>query len=190
MSFVMSVRLTVCMEQLDSHWTDFREICHYKIFRKSVEKILLSLKSDKTNGCFTFLCCNAVSDTLHEDPRTFHYCGQDKFSIKVLLCNARDFYIFWQWSVSEENTQNVLLFPLQQWLRNRGNKLLYACIAYLVEPCIIYHTTWWIWFQRLVRDFYNCLLCFLHTIFCCTQNLNPVISYWFDHLRTKLYLSA
>jgi hypothetical protein len=38
-SFVMSVR----MEQLDSHWTDFDEICYLGFFKKSVDKIQVPL---------------------------------------------------------------------------------------------------------------------------------------------------
>jgi hypothetical protein len=33
-SFVMSVCLSVRVEQFDSHWTDFSEIWYYKIFPK------------------------------------------------------------------------------------------------------------------------------------------------------------
>jgi hypothetical protein len=32
------------MQQLGSHWTDFREILNLSIFRKTVEKIQVSLK--------------------------------------------------------------------------------------------------------------------------------------------------
>jgi hypothetical protein len=35
--------------QTSSHWTDFHEISYLSNFRKSVEKILVSLKSDKNN---------------------------------------------------------------------------------------------------------------------------------------------
>jgi hypothetical protein len=45
--------LSVRMEQLGCHWTDFREICCLCIFRKSVEKVQVSLKSDKNNEYFT-----------------------------------------------------------------------------------------------------------------------------------------
>jgi len=38
-SFVMCVRLSVLMELLGSHWTDFHKIWYLSIFRKSVEKI-------------------------------------------------------------------------------------------------------------------------------------------------------
>ena len=47
--FVMSVRT----EQLGSLWTDFHEMRYLSILRKSVEKVRVSLKSDKNNGYFT-----------------------------------------------------------------------------------------------------------------------------------------
>ena len=49
-SFLSSVR----MEKHSSHWTDFHEIIYLSIFRKSVEKIQVSLKFDKNNGYFTW----------------------------------------------------------------------------------------------------------------------------------------
>jgi hypothetical protein len=42
------------VEQLGSHWTDFHEIWHLNIFRKSVEKIQVSVESDMDNGHFTW----------------------------------------------------------------------------------------------------------------------------------------
>jgi len=42
--------LSVGMEQLGSDWKDFDEILYFSIFRKSVEKIQVSLNSDKNNG--------------------------------------------------------------------------------------------------------------------------------------------
>ena len=41
------------VEQFDSHWIDFHEIWYLSIFRKSVEKIQIPLKTDKNNGYFT-----------------------------------------------------------------------------------------------------------------------------------------
>jgi len=49
-SFVMSVRPFVRMEQLGSHWTDFHEILYLSIFGKFVEKIQVSLKCEKNYG--------------------------------------------------------------------------------------------------------------------------------------------
>jgi len=37
-----------------SPWTDFHEISYLSVFRKSVEKIDVSLKSDKHNRNFTW----------------------------------------------------------------------------------------------------------------------------------------
>jgi len=42
------------MEQLGSHWMDFHEIWYLSIFRKPVEKIQVSLKSDQNNRYFTY----------------------------------------------------------------------------------------------------------------------------------------
>ena len=42
------------MEQLDYIWTDFDETWYFSIFRKSVEKIRVLLKSDKNNKYFTW----------------------------------------------------------------------------------------------------------------------------------------
>ena len=50
----LSVHLSVRMEKFNSHWMDFHEIWYMSIFRKSVKKIKVSLKSDKNNGYFTW----------------------------------------------------------------------------------------------------------------------------------------
>jgi len=47
------VRPSVRMEQLGSHCTDFHKILQFSTFRKSVDNIQDSLKSDKNNGYFT-----------------------------------------------------------------------------------------------------------------------------------------
>jgi len=49
----MSVREFAFTEQLGSHWNDFRGISNLVIFRKSVEKIQVSVTSDKNYGHFT-----------------------------------------------------------------------------------------------------------------------------------------
>ena len=55
-SFVMpvSVCLSVHMEELISHWKDFQKIWYLGIFWKSVNKIQVSLKSDKNDGYVTW----------------------------------------------------------------------------------------------------------------------------------------
>jgi hypothetical protein len=49
----MSIRPSDRMEQLGSHWTKFDKTCYLGFFRKSVEKIKVSFKSDKNSGYFT-----------------------------------------------------------------------------------------------------------------------------------------
>jgi len=51
----MFVRLFVRMEQLGFHWKDFHEILYLNIFRKSLNKIQVSLKSDFIRTQYTFL---------------------------------------------------------------------------------------------------------------------------------------
>jgi len=48
----MVVRLSVRMEQLGFHWTDFNKILYLHIFRKSLEIFQVLLKFDKNNGYF------------------------------------------------------------------------------------------------------------------------------------------
>jgi hypothetical protein len=57
-NFAMSV-LSLFVEQLCSHCTDTLQISHYSVFRRSVNKIQISLKPHNNNG------------TLHEDTCTF-----------------------------------------------------------------------------------------------------------------------
>ena len=49
-SIVTFVHISVHIEQLGSNWMDFNEIWHFRIFRKSVAKIQVSLKLDENKG--------------------------------------------------------------------------------------------------------------------------------------------
>ena len=49
-----TVCLSVRMEQIGSNWTDFHKIWYFSIFRKTVDKIQVLLKSDKNNGYFSY----------------------------------------------------------------------------------------------------------------------------------------
>ena len=73
-----SVHRSVHMEQLGSHWTDFHETWYSSSFRKSVEKIQVSLKYDKNNGYFTGKPIYAFDDislnscVKREEPKTLN----------------------------------------------------------------------------------------------------------------------
>ena len=49
-----SVCPSLRMEQIGSHWTDFDETWYLRLFQKPVEKIQITLKSDKNNAYFTW----------------------------------------------------------------------------------------------------------------------------------------
>jgi len=49
----MSVRPSVRVKQLRSHLKDFHEIRYLRVFRKTGEKIQVSLKSEKNKEYFT-----------------------------------------------------------------------------------------------------------------------------------------
>ena len=53
-NFVIPVRLSVHMKQLGSHWQIFMKNLCLSDFQKYVQKILVSLKLDSINGCFTW----------------------------------------------------------------------------------------------------------------------------------------
>ena len=53
-SLIMSVCPSVWVEQLGSHWTDLYEIWYLRIFKKFVEKIQVSLKSN-TNSLLLYM---------------------------------------------------------------------------------------------------------------------------------------
>jgi hypothetical protein len=84
------------MEQLGSHWTDFHEIRCLIIFRKSVEKIQDSLKSDKNDGTLredrytcmivsrsVLLRTRNVSDKEGRETRNTQFVFSNFFSKKV-----------------------------------------------------------------------------------------------------------
>jgi len=72
----LSVCLSFRMNQLVFHWTDFHKIWHLSIFRKSVEKFEVSLKSNKNNGYFTWSPTNIYANiSLKREGRTPTRCN-------------------------------------------------------------------------------------------------------------------
>jgi hypothetical protein len=55
----------------------------------------------------------------------------DKLSIKALLCN--NILYSWQWRVSQQNRECIVLFPLQRRLGERAEMLRYSYITTFVE---------------------------------------------------------
>jgi hypothetical protein len=83
----MSVRTFVRMEQLGSHWTDFYEIYYLNVFRSTVDKFQVPLKSDK------------MTSTLHEDQYTFLIMSRPVFlrmrnTSGICRGNQNTYYVF------------------------------------------------------------------------------------------------
>jgi len=83
---VASWCLSVRMEHLSSHRTDFHDIWYLSIFRKNVEKIRVSLKSDKNNKYFTWRPFSILS-------RSF-LLGMRNFSDKSCAENQNTHFMF------------------------------------------------------------------------------------------------
>jgi hypothetical protein len=143
-SFVMclSVCLSVRMEQLGYHWTDFREIYFLSIFRKAVPKIQVPLNSDKNSRYFTW-----VPIHIHDNTSLISYYNDKCFRRKFyrqpnnILCSiiffqkscrlwgnvkkkyGRSRQDTWQYGACALRAINtyseyviLIAFPLQQWL--------------------------------------------------------------------------
>jgi len=98
-SFIISVCLSVHPSwHLCSNWMDFHEIWHSSIFKKSVRKIQVSLKSDKKNAYFTqipihmFIISHSVllrlmniSDTICRENQNIHFMFSNFFFSKIAI---------------------------------------------------------------------------------------------------------
>ena len=148
------------MEQLGSHWADFREIWYLILFRKFVEKIQVSLRSDKNNGHFTcifrwiVLRMKNVSGRACRKIKTHILCSTTFFPLKKsyrLWGNVEKYCRvghatdgntigrigFECCIIKATNTHSEyiipIVFPLQQLLHERASILRYtytACLAY------------------------------------------------------------
>jgi hypothetical protein len=92
--------------ELGSQWTDFHEILHFSIFRKSVEKIQVSLKWKKNRGYFIredqytlFITSRSiplrmrnVSDKSCRENQNTHFVFSNFFFLIVPSCDNAEKY--------------------------------------------------------------------------------------------------
>ena len=90
------VCLSAHMEQFVSHWTDFHEILYLSVFRKRVEDIQVSLKSDKNNGYFTRRSTD-IFDHISLISSQNEKCFRQKLQTKSkhILCSVNFFLRKW-----------------------------------------------------------------------------------------------
>ena len=98
MSVSTSVRPLVCMEQLCSHRPDFHEILYWNIFRKYVQKIQVSLKSDKNNGHFTWRPINIFFYHI-----SFNSSYSEKYFRQICTENQSTSFMFNNFSLSRKS---------------------------------------------------------------------------------------
>jgi hypothetical protein len=122
---------SIRMEQLGSHWTDFHEIWHFNIFRKSVEKIQVSLKSNKNNRYFTWrptyvfdlsrsilLTVRNVSDKICKENKNTQFYGQCLFFFE----NSAVYVIVWKSIVESGRSQvTILCTRIGHWVPKATN---------------------------------------------------------------------
>jgi hypothetical protein len=150
----MYVYPSVRMKQLGSHRTDFHEIWCLSIFRKSVEKVQVSLKSDNNNGTLrkdlcTFMVISRwilirmrnVSDYICRENQNAHFMFNNLFSenravYEIMYRNiVESGHRCWITKATDTHSEYVIpiAFPRQKWLRERASVLrLYTYIACLV----------------------------------------------------------
>jgi len=160
-TFAMSIRLSVLMEQLGSHWTDFYGIWNTSIFRKPVAKFQVSVTSDKNNGYFTWrpLHTLIISRSVLLRIKMCHTKVVEKIKTHI-LCSITFFRKSCRWWDMWKNTaqpgrpqmtmwrmciacwvpkptnihsEYVILidFPHQQWFHERASMLRYIYFACL-----------------------------------------------------------
>ena len=105
----------VRMEQLGSQYTDFHEIWHLRAFRKSVEKIKVSLKSYTNNGYFTWGRINIFfisrsfllrMRNVSEKPCTVNQ--NTHFVSSNFFLNSPVYEIMWKYTVQQGRPQKTI----------------------------------------------------------------------------------
>jgi hypothetical protein len=138
-----SVRPSVLMEQLGSHSTDFHEIWYLRIFRKSDEKIQVSIKSDKNNLYFTwrpiyifyrisikfFLEWQIFQTKVVEEIKT-HFVFSNFFPLK----NPAFYDIMWKNTVKWGRPQmTIWRMHIACWIPTATNRQT-GCVIFIVFP--------------------------------------------------------
>jgi hypothetical protein len=157
MSICLSVRLSVEIEQFGLHWKDCNNIWYLNIFRKSVEKIQVLLKSNEINGYFSWkpmyvydhitliLRMRNISDKVVEYVKTYIL-----YSMMFLRKESTDENVIrkicfacWITEATATNSEYVMLLASsrQQLLCERVSILLVHYIANIVQNLI---TLYWL----------------------------------------------
>jgi len=158
----MSVRPSVRMEHLGSHWTDFHEIWYLSIYWKSVLKLQVSLISGKNNRYCAWrpiyisyrsfsVSMRNVRDRSYRENQNTHFVFSNCFFSenravyeimwKNIVERGKPQVAIWRmrfacWIMKATNTHSeyviLIAFRLQQWLHKRASILHYTYTGWLV----------------------------------------------------------
>jgi len=134
------------MEQLRSHWKDFHEILYCRTFRKSVEKIQVSLKSDMNNKHFLWRPIYIFDHISLKSSQNENYFGQ-KFQRntkhafyvqKHVLKNRALYEIMWKNIVQRGRSQtSIWLMRIACWIPKATTSHT-SCVIFIAFPLQIW----------------------------------------------------
>ena len=105
-TFVMYVRLSVRMYQRGSHSTDFREIWYWELSRKSVDKLQIWLKSDKSIRHFTWR-----PKYIYTVDSSTKYGVHGQQCKEKLFCHFHDVLYCWQLYLGQQQKMEHVALP-------------------------------------------------------------------------------
>jgi hypothetical protein len=132
------------MKQLGSPWTNFHDVWYLRIFRKSVQKIQVSLKSDKNIGYFTWRPINIfiisrsfllriknVSDKRCRENQNPHFVFGN-----IFFFEGRAVYeIMWKNTVERGRPQMTIWWlPITSWITKTADTHS-GCVILIVFHC-------------------------------------------------------
>jgi hypothetical protein len=136
---------------------------YLKIVRKSVEKIQVSLKSDKNNWYFTWRRMY-IFDNIWVLLRVRYFCSKIVEKIKRYILSS---IILFRKSRRLWGNKCIIAYPLQQWLCEGATVIRYWYIAYLFSA-LCYHSSYTCLLNTSIKHGYSELTVHSHKtlLFC------------------------
>ena len=133
--------------ELGSHWTYFHEIWYLCIFRKTVQKTQVALKSDKNNGYFTWRPIHIFYNILLSSSENVPDKSCRGNHNTHFVFNNSFLKIMWLWNNVEEHcrveqaTDDTQRMCTACWIPKATNTHIYVVlIAFLLQHWFLEHT--------------------------------------------------
>jgi len=122
-SFVMNVRLSVLMEKVGFHWTNSNKIWHWRIFRKSVDRNQVTLRSENNNSTLHEYLCTFIIKLI------WILLRMRNVSDKSCRKNKKTHYVF---------NNSKMSHPCCVYINNRCRMIVTTCFG-LLRPSSGFH---------------------------------------------------